>query len=96
MPHHPPLADPSTGQPPPQMAEETVISIMIRAHAAKLDTGNVAALAALDLITGLAVFGRAPLEVIMDTLAEPARRGRFSCATPGTTTNVRRRSAPHS
>ena len=53
--------------------EGFVHALMIRANAAKLDTGDVAALVALDLIAGLAVFGRAPLEVVIDTLAKAAR-----------------------
>ena len=56
-----------------QLAEGFVHALMIRANAAKLDAGDVAALVALDLIAGLAVFGRAPLEVVIDTLAKAAR-----------------------
>jgi hypothetical protein len=56
-----------------QLAEGFVHALMIRANAAKLDAGDVGALVALDLIAGLAAFGSAPLEVVIDTLAKAAR-----------------------
>ena len=46
---------------------------MVHANKAELDCGNVAALAALELISGLAAFGRAPLEVVVATLGEAAK-----------------------
>ena len=59
------------GKPPPNA--EGSFSLIIRANAADFNAGDVAALVALDLIAGLAVFGRAPLEVVIDTLAKAAR-----------------------
>ena len=77
MPRHKPLPDldneAADRQTAAQLAEGFVHALMIRANAAKLDAGDVAALVALDLIAGLAAFGSAPLEVVIDTLAKAAR-----------------------
>ena len=42
------------------------------AHEAGVDPGDAAAMAALDLIACLAVYGRAPLAAVLDTLAKAA------------------------
>ena len=46
--------------------------MIIRAGEAGVDGGDAAALAALELIVRLAVYGRAPLKVVLDSIAAAA------------------------
>ena len=46
--------------------------MMNRARELDIDPGDVAALLALDLVARLAVYGRAPLQVVLDTIAAAA------------------------
>ena len=54
------------------MAEGFVSRLIDYAHEAGIDAGDAAAMAALDLIACLAVYGRAPLPAVLDTLARAA------------------------
>jgi hypothetical protein len=55
-----------------ELAEDFINALLTHARAIGVDGGDVAAMAALDLIARLAVYGRAPLPVVLDTLAEAA------------------------
>jgi hypothetical protein len=55
-----------------ELATKFVHALIIRAEETGVDAGDAAALAALDLIVCLAVFGRAPLQVVLDTIAAAA------------------------
>ena len=55
-----------------ELASEFVHALIIRAGEAGVDAGDAAALAALDLIVRLAVYGRAPLKVVLDSIAAAA------------------------
>jgi hypothetical protein len=53
-----------------ELAERFVAALLD--HAREVDAGDAAAMAALDLICCLAVYGRAPLAAVLDTLAKAA------------------------
>ena len=55
-----------------ELASEFVHALIIHAGKAGVDAGDAAALAALDLIVRLAVYGRAPLKVVLDSIAAAA------------------------
>ena len=55
-----------------EVAEGFVTMMLDYAHEAGIDPGDTAAMAALDLVACLAVFGRAPLQVVLDTIAKAA------------------------
>jgi hypothetical protein len=55
-----------------ELASEFVHALIARAGEVDVDAGDAAALAALDLIVCLAVYGRAPLQVVVDTIATAA------------------------
>ena len=55
-----------------ELASEFVHALIARAGELAVDAGDAAALAALDLIVCLAVFGRAPLQVVLDVIAKAA------------------------
>ena len=55
-----------------ELAERFVGALLDHACEVDIDPGDTAALAALDLIACLAVYGRAPLATILDTLAKAA------------------------
>ena len=55
-----------------ELASEFVHALILRAGEVDVDAGDVAALAALDLVVCLAVYGRAPLQVVLDTIAAAA------------------------
>jgi hypothetical protein len=55
-----------------ELAEGFVNTMLDYAHEAGIDPGDTAAMAALDLISCLAVYGRAPLAAVLDTLARAA------------------------
>ena len=55
-----------------ELAEGFVTTMLDYAHEAGIDPGDTAAMAALDLVACLAVFGRAPLQVVLDTIAKAA------------------------
>jgi hypothetical protein len=57
-----------------ELASEFVHALIILAGEAGIDAGDAATLAALDLIVRLAVYGRAPLQVVLDTIAAAAER----------------------
>jgi hypothetical protein len=55
-----------------ELAERFVGALLDHAREVKVDAGDAAAMAALDLICCLAVYGRAPLTAVLDTLAKAA------------------------
>ena len=55
-----------------ELAEGFVTTMLDYAREAEIDAGDAAAMAALDLICCLAVYGRAPLSAVLDTLAKAA------------------------
>ena len=55
-----------------ELAEGFVTTMIDYAREAGIDPGDTAAMAALDLIACLAVYGRAPLPAVLDTLARAA------------------------
>jgi hypothetical protein len=55
-----------------ELAEGFVTTMLDYAREAEIDAGDAAAMAALDLICCLAVYGRAPLTDVLDTLAKAA------------------------
>jgi DNA-binding transcriptional regulator YbjK len=55
-----------------ELASEFVHALIARAGEVDVDAGDAAALAALDLVVRLAVYGRAPLQVVLDTIAAAA------------------------
>ena len=55
-----------------EIAEGFVTTMVDYAYEAGVDQGDTAAMAALDLIACLVVYGRAPLKVVLDTLARAA------------------------
>jgi hypothetical protein len=55
-----------------ELAEGFVTTMLDYAHEAGIDAGDAAAMAALDLISCLAVYGRAPLATVLDALARAA------------------------
>ena len=55
-----------------ELAEGFVTTLIDYARESGIDPGDTAAMAALDLIACLAVFGRAPLPAVLDTLARAA------------------------
>ena len=54
------------------LAEGFVTTLFDFAHEAEIDVGDTAAMAALDLICCLTVYGRAPLATVLDALAKAA------------------------
>lgn len=64
------------------LAEEVFLGMMHRARELDIDAGDTAALLALDLVARLAVNGRAPLKVVLDTIAAaaPAREALLRAA----------------
>ena len=54
------------------LAEDIVIEMIERSKKFEVDTGDVAALLALDLVASLAAYDRAPLPVILAAIAEAA------------------------
>jgi hypothetical protein len=54
------------------LAEDIVLTMIERSHKLEVDTGDVAALVALDLIASLAAYGRAPLPIILAAIAAAA------------------------
>jgi hypothetical protein len=55
-----------------ELAEGFVTTMLDHAREADIDPGDTAAMAALDLICCLALYGRAPLAVVLDMLAKAA------------------------
>ena len=55
-----------------ELAEGFVTTMLDYAREAEIDPGDTAAMAALDLICCLAVYGRAPLATVLDALAKAA------------------------
>ena len=55
-----------------ELAEGFVTTILDYAREAEIDPGDTAAMAALDLICCLTVYGHAPLDTVLDTLAKAA------------------------
>lgn len=55
-----------------ELAEGFVTTMLDYAREAEIDPGDTAAMAALDLICCLAVYGRAPLSSVLGTLAKAA------------------------
>jgi hypothetical protein len=55
-----------------ELAERFVATLLDHAREVEVDAGDAAAMAALDLICCLAVYGRAPLAAVLDTLAKAA------------------------
>ena len=55
-----------------ELASEFVHALIIRAGEAGVDAGDAAALAALELIVRLAIYGRSPLKVVLDSIAAAA------------------------
>lgn len=55
-----------------ELAERFVAALIDHAYEIEVDAGDAAAMAALDLICCLAVYGRAPLTAVLDTLAKAA------------------------
>ena len=55
-----------------ELAERFVAALLDHAREVEVDAGDAAAMAALDLICRLAVYGRAPLAAVLDTLAKAA------------------------
>ena len=55
-----------------ELASEFVHALIIHAGEVGVDAGDAAALAALELIVRLAVYGRAPLKVVLDSIAAAA------------------------
>jgi hypothetical protein len=55
-----------------ELAEGFVTTMLDYAREAEIDPGDTAAMAALDLICCLAVYGRATLSAVLDTLAKAA------------------------
>jgi hypothetical protein len=55
-----------------EVAEGFVTTMLDYAREADIDPGDTAAMAALDLICCLAVYGRAPLATVLDALAKAA------------------------
>ena len=55
-----------------ELAERFVAALLDHAREVEVDAGDAAAMAALDLICCLAVYGRAPLAAVLDTLAKAA------------------------
>ena len=55
-----------------ELASEFVHALIFRAGEAGVDAGDAAALATLDLIVRLAVYDRAPLKVVLDSIAAAA------------------------
>src|ERR1700722_17633965 len=55
-----------------ELAEGFVTTMLDYAREAEIDAGDAAAMAALELISCLAVYGRAPLATVLDALAKAA------------------------
>jgi hypothetical protein len=55
-----------------ELAERFVGALLDHAREVDIDPGDTAAMAALELICCLAVYGRAPLAAVLDTLAKAA------------------------
>ena len=55
-----------------ELAEGFVTTLFDFAHEAEIDVGDTAAMAALDLICCLTVYGRAPLATVLDALGKAA------------------------
>ena len=55
-----------------ELAERFVGALLDHAREVDIDAGDTAAMAALDLICCLALYGRAPLPAVLDTLAKAA------------------------
>jgi hypothetical protein len=55
-----------------ELASESVHALMIHAGEVGVDAGDAAALAALELIVRVAVYGRAQLKVVLDSIAAAA------------------------
>ena len=55
-----------------ELAEGFVTTMLDYAREAEIDAGDAAAMAALDLICCLAVYGRAPLAAVLDALTKAA------------------------
>jgi hypothetical protein len=55
-----------------ELAEGFVTTMLDHAREVDIDPGDTAAMAALDLSCCLAVYGRAPLSAVLDTLAKAA------------------------
>ena len=92
-----PLSDLEDGSPTAsELALEFVHALIIHAKEAGVDAGDAAALAALDLIVRLAVYGRAPLKVVLDTIAAAAPVRVKLVRDANGATSSRRRSAPPS
>ena len=77
-----------------ELASEFVRALIIRAGEVDVDAGDVAALAALDLVVCLAVYGRAPLKVVLDTIAAAAPVREALVRDANRRNQRRRRSAP--
>ena len=54
------------------LAEDLVLTMIERSKGCGVDTGDVASLLALELISSLAAYNRAPLAVILAAIAEAA------------------------
>jgi hypothetical protein len=68
----PPVDDGSGALTAAELAERFVGALLDHAREVDIDPGDTAAMAALDLICCLAVYGRAPLATVLDTLARAA------------------------
>ena len=68
----PPQDDGLGGLTAAELAERFVGALLDHAREVKVDAGDAAAMAALDLICCLAVYGRAPLATVLDALAKAA------------------------
>ena len=55
-----------------ELAERFVGALLDHAREVDIDAGDTAAMAALELISCLAIYGRAPLAAVLDTLAKAA------------------------
>jgi hypothetical protein len=65
-----------------ELASEFVHALIILAGEAGIDAGDAATLAALDLIVRLAVYGRAPLQVVLDTTPPPLSAAKLTAIAP--------------
>jgi hypothetical protein len=55
-----------------ELAEDLILTMIERSKGCNVDTGDVASLLALELISSLAAYNRAPLPVILAAIAEAA------------------------
>jgi hypothetical protein len=73
-----------------ELAEETLLWMIDPSRRLEVDAGDLAILLALELVSSLAAYNRAPLVVILATIAAAAPTARPSCATPTNVASGRR------